>query len=205
MVSNLKHTAKTRDASFSYQCHACNKCCHGKGIQVNPYETMRLSNHLKITTTEFRSTYLNGQLLKQKQHSNACIFLDETGCTVHEDRPLACRLYPLGRLRIENGKEYFTEIGPHPDSAGEYGTNSTVDTYLKTQAVKPFLNAERIYMKLIQVMANTALLELQPKTKKKKKHEARLNYTEWTEQQIKLHIEELQAWVDKKWDPFQNI
>tara|TARA_R110002050_G_scaffold3931_1_gene20060 strand:+ start:860 stop:1330 length:471 start_codon:yes stop_codon:yes gene_type:complete len=150
MAITLKDTARTHDSVFSYQCHACNKCCHGKGIQVNPYETMRLSSHLGITTTEFRHNYLNGQLLKHKQHSDACIFLGENGCTVHKDRPLVCRLYPLGRLRMADGKEFFTELAPHPDSAGIYGTTSTVNSYLKEQAVKPYLNAENIYMKLIK-------------------------------------------------------
>ena len=228
MGMTLKDTTKTGDSVFSYQCHACNKCCHGKGIQINPYENMRLSSHLKITTTEFRLNYLNGQLLKHKRNSNACIFLGKNGCTVHKDRPLACRLYPLGRLRMENGKEFFTELMPHTDSAGEYGTASTVDSYLKTQDVKPYLHAERVYLKLIQKMANSAMQEplSKPKNKDHYETEMELNYTDWIldpnpvivkycnlknssfpleiEQQLKLHIEALQAWVDGKWDPISN-
>ncbi|MCM4168937.1 hypothetical protein KCTC52924_02638 [Arenibacter antarcticus] len=228
MRLTLKDTTKTRDSVFAYQCHACNKCCHGKGIQVNPYETMRLSSNLGIITTEFRLKYLNGQLLKHKQNSNACIFLGENGCTVHEDRPLVCRLYPLGRLRMADGEVSFTELTPHPNSAGEYGTNSTVDSYLSTQEVQPYLDAEQNYMKLIQQMAKSAMSKLPPKSKKAHNYDiaTKLNYTEWildpdpvivkycnwrniefpakTEQQLILHIEALKAWADGEWDPFAN-
>lgn len=228
MTMTLKDTARTRDSVFSYQCHACNKCCHGKGIQVNPYETLRLSSHLKITTTEFRQNYLNGQLLKHKQNSNACIFLGENGCSAHKDRPLVCRLYPLGRLKMGNGSEFFTELTPHPDSAGEYGTASTVNSYLETQNVKSYLHAERVYMQLIQKMANAALQESTSKQKQRVNNETQeeLNYTDWIldpypvmvkycklknkpfpikiEQQLKLHIKALQDWVDGKWNPVSN-
>jgi len=221
----LKDTSRTRDSIFSYQCHACNKCCHGKGIQVNPYESMRLSSHLGITTTKFRHNYLNGQFLKHKQHSNACIFLGEKGCTVHKDRPLVCRLYPLGRLKMEHGEEFFTELTPHPDSLGVYGTSSTVDSYLKTQDVEPYLQAENTYRILIQQMAEAAMHRLPTKLKKQPKNEiaTELNYTDWvldpnpiivkycnwknielpigTEQQLKLHIKALQSWADGKWNP----
>jgi hypothetical protein len=221
----LKDTVRTNDSVFSYQCHACNKCCHGKGIQVNPYETMRLSNHLRITTTKFRHKYLNGQLLKHKKQLNACIFLGENGCTVHKDRPLACRLYPLGRLQMADGREFFTELSPHPESAGEYGTNATVESYLKGQEVKPFLHAEQLYMKLITTMAKAALKGPSTKSKKQGNNTIanKLTYTDWvldpdpvitkychwktiqfplkTAQKLKLHIEALKAWTDGKWDP----
>lgn len=216
---------RTRKSVFSYQCHACNKCCHGKGIQVNPYETMRLSSHLGITTTKFRNKYLNRQFLKHKQHSDACIFLGEKGCTVHKDRPLVCRLYPLGRLQMVDGEEVFIELTPYPGSLGEYGTMSTVDSYLKTQKVKPYLDAGQAYMKLIQKMAKASLSESSTISKKQENNNilTKLNYTDWildpnpvimkychwkniglaleTEQKLKLHIEALKAWADGKWDP----
>ena len=220
----LKDIVRTRDSTFSYQCHACNKCCHGKGIQVNPYETIRLSDFLKITTTEFRQKFLNGQFLKHKENSDACIFLGEKGCMVHKDRPLVCRLYPLGRLRMADGGESFTELTPHPDSAGEYGINSTVDNYLKAQEVKPYLDAEHAYRKLIQQMAEAAMDRLPTKSKKQVSDETanELNYTDWVldpdsiimkycqgksidlpskpDQKLKLHIDALKAWVDGEWD-----
>jgi hypothetical protein len=89
MVLNLKDNFRTRESAFSYQCHACNKCCYGKGIQVNPYETMRLSGLLGIATTEFRQKYLKpANANAQNLIRMPAYFLGENGCTVHKDRPL---------------------------------------------------------------------------------------------------------------------
>ena len=228
MGMTLKYTTRTRDSVFSYQCHACNKCCHDKGIQVNPYETMRLASHLKITTTQFRHQYLNGQFLKHKENSNACIFLGKKGCTVHKDRPQVCRLYPLGRMRLDNGDEAFTELFPHPESKGVYGDSAKVKDYLKAQKVKPYLHAEKVYMKLIQQMAEASMHRLPTKSKKQTDNDiaTKLNYTDWvldpdpvimkycqwktiefpskTEQKLKVHIEALQAWADGVWNPISS-
>ena len=214
----LKDIYRTRDSSFSYRCNACNKCCHGKGIQVNPYETMRLSTHFGISTTEFRQKYLNQQMLKHKPNSDACIFLAEGGCTVHKDRPLVCRLYPLGRLRLDNGGEIFTELAPHPESKGEYGTSSTVDEYLQNQEVVPYFQAEKSYREVITEMAGLALSEnLQSaKNRVSTPKKTGFSYTDWildpdplimqyckwkriefpdeTQKKLELHIEALYAW-----------
>jgi Fe-S-cluster containining protein len=225
MGLNLKDNFRTRESAFSYHCHACNKCCHGKGIQVNPYETMRLSGLLGITTTEFRQKYLNRQMLKHKPDSDACIFLGENGCTVHKDRPLVCRLYPLGRLRLDTGREIFTELAPHPESKGEYGTSSIVEGYLQTQEVESYLQAEKSYSELITQMANAALsgnVQL-VKSRSNKKKIAGFSYTDWIldpdplilqycnmkkiefpmeiQKKLELHIEAIYAWVQKKSSP----
>lgn len=224
MGLNLKDNFRTRESAFSYQCHACNKCCHGKGIQVNPYETMRLSGVLGISTTEFRQKYLNQQMLNHKRDSDACIFLGENGCTVHKDRPLACRLYPLGRLRLDNSREIFTELDSHPETEGEYGTSSTVDGYLQTQDVENYLQAEKLYRKVIIQMANTALSGDQPsvKSRSNKKKKTGFSYTDWildpdplillycnmkkielpveTQKKLELHIEALFAWSKEELD-----
>lgn len=221
MGLNLKENFRTRKSAFSYRCNACNKCCHGKGILVNPYETMRLSGLLGISTTEFRQKYLNQQMLKHKQDSDACIFLGENGCTVHKDRPLVCRLYPLGRLRLDNGREIFTELTPHPESKGEYGTSSNVDEFLKNQEVEPYLKAEKFYREIILQMADAALNgNVQPvKSRSNKNKLTRFTYTNWildpdplilqycnmkkiefsvdVQKKLELHIEALVAWVHK--------
>lgn len=218
MGLNLKENYRTMDSSFAYHCNACNKCCHGKGIQVNPYETMRLSNHLGVGTTEFRKHYLNQQMLKHKPDSDACIFLGKNGCTVHKDRPLVCRLYPLGRLRLDDGREIFTELSPHPESKGEYGSTSTVDKYLQTQEVESYLQAEKLYREVIKQMANAAFSENSESAKNQHNRNDKtkfsstdwildpdpliLHYCKWkemeipveTQKKLELHAEALCAW-----------
>jgi hypothetical protein len=144
---------KGRASRYSYVCHACSRCCYGKGIQVAPYEVLRLARNLGLSTTEIlaRHTEAGGIRLRVRE-DGACTFLTPRGCGVHADRPLVCRLYPLGRQVTADGRESFGDLPPHPQTAGEYGTGSTVDDYLRTQGVAPYLAAGDRYEALYRRM-----------------------------------------------------
>jgi len=49
---------------------------------------------------------VNGFPLVMLPRDPACHFWTETGCRIYEARPLACRLFPLGRV-FENGHSYI--------------------------------------------------------------------------------------------------
>ena len=132
-----------RDSAFSYECNACSRCCHNKAIRVGPYEILRLARRLGLTTTQFieRHTEAGGTVLRMRdENDRACIFLDENGCGVHPDRPLACRLYPLARSVDPRGNETFGHLAPHPNTKGVYGLRGSVADYLDRQGVAPFFD-----------------------------------------------------------------
>ena len=139
-----------RESPFSYACHACRRCCYDKIIHVNPYEVGRLALNRRMSTTEFLSRYTtsNGTTLKQTGRG-ACVFLTPQGCGVHPDRPLVCRLYPLGRKVSADGVERFHEVTPHPQTEGEYGADGTVQDFLSKQGAQPFIHAVERYVDLI--------------------------------------------------------
>jgi uncharacterized protein len=142
-----ERTAAPRLEPFSYECHGCSRCCHHKSIQVNPYEVARLARKLGQTTTEFRMAWTQdsaGAVLKRTD-AGACVFLGASGCTVHSDRPLVCRLYPLGRHVLANGTEWFSHIEPHPQSAGQVSTDGTIGEYVEKQGAMPFIVAADAY------------------------------------------------------------
>jgi Fe-S-cluster containining protein len=147
-----------RNSAFSYTCHTCSRCCYHKIIHLNPYEVARLAQNRGISTTEFVSRYttFNGTALKQ-QDDGACIFLTSQGCDVHTDRPLVCRLYPLGRRITAEGEEWFSEAAPHPESAGEYGIDGTVEEFLNKQGAQPFIEAFDRYVALVGKMSHVLL------------------------------------------------
>ena len=58
-----------------------------------------------------------------ERDDGACGFLGEAGCTVHPDRPLVCRLYPLGRAVAPDRTETFAALTPDPETAGVYGAD----------------------------------------------------------------------------------
>src|ERR1700759_5003935 len=129
----------TRASPFSYACNACNRCCRNKAIRVNPYEILRLARHLGLSTTEFLepNTEAGGTVLRSNE-SGECVFLGEHGCTVHPDRPLGCRIYPLARWGSGDGGGWFGHLGPDPQDVGVYGKPGTVHHSPHRQGVQPF-------------------------------------------------------------------
>lgn len=147
----------SRDSAFAYDCHACKRCCHKKSIPLNPYEVARIAAHLELSTTEVlaRYTHSGGAILRQNDGDDACVFLTEQGCGVHAARPLACRLYPLGRHLAPSGEERFAEVVPEPGSEGVYGGAGTVDDFLRAQGVAPYVAAADRYVELFKRMLAT--------------------------------------------------
>lgn len=148
--------ALSRDSAFSYTCNACSRCCHHKVIRVGPYEILRLARRLGITTTRFIAdhTEAGGTVLRTREDDDsACIFLGEAGCGVHADRPIACRIYPLGSRVDGEGCESFGLMKPHPETEGIYGESGTVGDFLEQQGlVQDYAVVER-YRELFVRMA----------------------------------------------------
>lgn len=97
---------------FMFSCHselACfNNCCRNKHLPLTPYDVLRLRSAVKLDSDEFLSMYTlywvdpdSGfpvvSLKMEDTPLKACPFVGEGGCRVYEDRPTACRLFPLGR------------------------------------------------------------------------------------------------------------
>jgi uncharacterized protein len=145
-----QETCYTRDSAFSYTCHDCSRCCHDKIIHLNPYEVARLAQNRGIGTSEFLTQYTDaaGTALKRVEEG-ACIFLTAKECTVHADRPLVCRIYPLSRHVAAQGEEWFSELAPHPQTEGTYGTTGTVADYLTSQGTEPFIGAVDRYVDVL--------------------------------------------------------
>lgn len=152
------------DGAFSYVCNRCRRCCSGKRIRVNPYEVYRLARGLAMTTTEFigRHTTEFGTELARMQDGR-CVFLGDQGCTVHENRPLVCRLYPLGRRVTAGEPDRFHHLEPHAHSEGNFGNGGTVAGYLDAQGAGPFMHAADVYLEVVASLARTlARLNEQP-------------------------------------------
>jgi uncharacterized protein len=98
----------SQESVFRFHCHpglACfNRCCREATIILSPYDILRLSYRLSLTTGEFlqRHTVREEEsrsrlplVLIKPAHTGGCPFLGKGGCQVYEDRPAACRLFPL--------------------------------------------------------------------------------------------------------------
>jgi len=101
-------TSFSADSVFRFSCHAglaCfNRCCREATLILSPYDILRLSQRLGLSTGEFLQRHTSRQeesrsglplVLVKPARTGGCPFLGEEGCQVYEDRPAACRLFPL--------------------------------------------------------------------------------------------------------------
>ncbi|HQU17080.1 MAG: hypothetical protein B7Z66_13075 [Chromatiales bacterium 21-64-14] len=100
--------------TIQFQCHkgidCFNQCCMDIDITLTPYDILRLSRRLEITTSQFLILHtvsfemdqhgMPGYKLRTRDDSPACQFVTEEGCGVYEDRPAACRYYALGSMGL---------------------------------------------------------------------------------------------------------
>jgi Fe-S-cluster containining protein len=101
-----------KDGKFFFACHpgvTCfTRCCSDLDLALTPYDVLRLKNRLGISSSDFLDRYTTEEvrhncglpmlMLKMKNDSKrTCPFLGPEGCTVYQDRPGACRLYPVAR------------------------------------------------------------------------------------------------------------
>lgn len=147
-------------------------CCHGNQVMLNPWELHRLAFEKQISVREFRDLYCdwNGILLKfngEKDHrgKSACDqYIADFGCSLHEARPLACRLFPIGRQIQNETIQYIFQGETFPCLNGCTEVNElpklTVESYLNGQQTSLFEQAQDEYLEVIQNIADIALMLL---------------------------------------------
>lgn len=138
-----------RQSPFGFTCHRCLACCRFKKIQLNPYETARMAGRLGISTTAFIARYTTGGTMLRFDNDGTCVFLQADGCAVHGDRPLVCRLYPLGRYVDLLGVETFAQLVLEDGCQGERHIQGTIADYLVEQGALPFMYAADRYLDLL--------------------------------------------------------
>jgi len=120
---------------------------------AGPHEILGMSRVLGIGTTEFLALYTDnrGTTLRSEEDGR-CVFLGPSGCRVHPRRPLVCRLYPLGRSTDERGEERFALFPAQPECEAVVGRDGTIESFLKSQGVGPYLSWSRRYGELYRRM-----------------------------------------------------
>jgi Fe-S-cluster containining protein len=165
----IEHTTKlTNETTLPLTCSRSGTCCFGKDVMLNPWELFRLSKEKGISPREFRDLHcdfggiqLRFDGKKDKKGQKACSqYIDNFGCSVHLGRPLACRLYPLGR-QIQNNEAHYMYEGdlfPCLTDCSEVLElpKLTVSEYLKGQEADQLEKAQDQYLALMQNIADIA-------------------------------------------------
>lgn len=149
-------------------CSRTGTCCHGKQVFLNPWELACLAKKKQIPVQTFSEMYCDfgGILLRfdGKEDKNgfpACSqYIEGFGCSVHQGRSLACRLFPLGR-QIQNGEANYIYEGtsfpclngcPEVLNLPRLG----VGEYLIGQETSIFEKAQDAYWEVVQNLADIA-------------------------------------------------
>ncbi|MGH7840796.1 MAG: YkgJ family cysteine cluster protein [Candidatus Binataceae bacterium] len=142
-----------RSAAFSYICNQCGRCCRDQMITLSPYDVIRIAQAAEISTAEVVREYTirRGSMLKFRT-DGTCVALAGTRCSIHQGRPLACRLYPLGLERDTDGGESFTTLEPASGSLGAYGGDGTIADFVEGQGVTEYLAANEAYRRLLPLI-----------------------------------------------------
>jgi uncharacterized protein len=97
---------------FKFSCQpgiTCfNRCCADVNIMLTPYDILRMSRYLKMSTSDFLAVHtvvpFNEEqklpfvfLEMNKDEKKTCPFVTEAGCGIYESRPWPCRMYPVGQ------------------------------------------------------------------------------------------------------------
>jgi len=113
-MTNLPENVKplSADEYFQFACHpglACfTECCRELELALTPYDVLRLRRALHTTSQAFLDQYAVIEFNEDAAYPIVylgmvdngrcqCPFVDVNGCRVYENRPGACRTYPLGR------------------------------------------------------------------------------------------------------------
>lgn len=141
-----------------------------------------------------------------------CVFLDSQGCIVHEDRPLVCRLYPLGRHVLNTLDESFSEFKPDLECRGVYGNDGKIIDYLESQDALPFMVAADKYLSLFWELYNLLnkdvikpvnyiaaerydIIKDVDTSVAKYCKKTNIPFPENMEEKISVHIQAIQAWA----------
>ncbi|MBD3298597.1 MAG: YkgJ family cysteine cluster protein [candidate division Zixibacteria bacterium] len=114
----------SKDDTFAFACHSgvpCfNDCCGDVNIFLTPYDVIRLKTALGISSQEFLDRYTLMPFDKNLGYPvillqmtdddrKSCPFVKEDGCSVYNDRPWSCRMYPLGMASPGEGSEDLSD------------------------------------------------------------------------------------------------
>jgi Fe-S-cluster containining protein len=153
-------------------CSRKGTCCHGNQVLLNPWELHRLAFEKQISVREFRDLYCDwsGILLKfngEKDHrgkSSCSQYIENFGCSSHEGRPLACRLFPIGRQIQSETVQYIFQGDAFPCLNGcpevKELPQLSVEAYLKGQQTTLFEQAQDEYLEVMQNLADIAMMLL---------------------------------------------
>ncbi len=168
---------------FRFRCHpgieCFTRCCAALSLVLTPYDVLRLKKRLGLTSDVFLERFTDAHLddgcrfpmLRLRMESKAgrpCPFVTPEGCTVYQDRPGACRIYPLGSaaMKMETEREarrkFFLVDEPHCLGFRE-GRAWTPEDWMAGEGLAPYNEMNDAWLEIISGRRDLGPADLVPR------------------------------------------
>lgn len=157
------------DGTFQFACHpgvpCFTECCRDLRLLLTPYDILRLKTHLHLEAGAFLAEYTESRFDDQhhlpliylkmlEDERRRCPFVAPEGCRVYEDRPAACRIYPLAqatrRHRVHQTViEHYFVLRENHCRGFEQERRWAIDEWLRDQGLEPYQEWNELWMELI--------------------------------------------------------
>jgi Fe-S-cluster containining protein len=153
---------------FNFRCHkdvSCfNACCKQADITLTPYDVIRLKLELGVDTSEvlrrhtvpFEMDNHGVPGIKMRTtDEGACLFMRENvGCSIYENRPTACRYYPVALLAMKPSeapteRQAYSLVKEEHCKGHEEAQEQSIDEYREEQGVVEYDELNRDFYQLI--------------------------------------------------------
>jgi Fe-S-cluster containining protein len=141
-----------------------NACCKNIDISLTPYDVLRLKKRLDMNSSDFLVKYtipyemgsgdIAGIKMLPKEGTTQCQFMTDEGCSVYEDRPTACRYYPVALVSMRKQNEYtdrdaYALVKEEHCLGHKEPREITIDEYRKEQGIPEYDEHARGWRQLI--------------------------------------------------------
>ncbi len=157
----------TAEDSFGFSCGpavSCfTECCGKLDLMLTPYDVLRLKNRLGLTSSDFldQYTYMRQRtpvefpqfFMKMNEDDRRCPFVRASGCAVYEDRPGACRIYPVGRGSTKSqadggSREFFFLVKEEHCKGFRDDCQWRISEWLRDQGMEEYNRVNDLLMEL---------------------------------------------------------
>ncbi len=136
-------------------------CCkNGPPIVLNPYEISQICSESGLSYEDLLDIVETGRAqgfpLVMLPRDPACYFWTEEGCRIYRARPLACRLFPLGRV-FDGGRSHL--VLPERNACGGLvpARSGSVRDYLALQETPLHMEMADRWIEFVSEMERTGL------------------------------------------------
>ena len=133
------------------------QCCKDVNIILTPYDVIRLKNALGLPSYDFLDKHaiilykekkiLPVVVLKMNEEDKTCPFVTKHGCQIYDDRPWACRMFPLQA----NGDETYSFVADENRCLGlKVEQEWTVSEWLLEQGVPEYEYTNKRFFEIME-------------------------------------------------------